>query len=167
MDTLRASPFRRNAAVTLTAIRPQFNRPPCGYWLSSNFDECESPERIRLHIGSSSILSVRPRRIELELRILLHNIAVSTMLTSSRCVVAPESSSRVFNGFSSVEPSRTRDVRPFNLAFSGLERVASAVCQAPQIGSAMAKGCRCGHWEAEASARHFGHSAQGSRSTPA
>ena len=34
------------------------------------------------------------------------------MLTSSRCVVAPESSSRVFNGFSSVEPSRTRDVRP-------------------------------------------------------
>lgn len=108
---MRASPFRRNAAVTLTAIRPQFNRPPCGYWLSSNFDECESPERIRLHIGSSSILSVRPRRIELELRILLHNIAVSTMLTSSRCVVAPESSSRVFNGFSSVEPSRTRDVR--------------------------------------------------------
>ena len=61
----------------------------------------------------------------------------------------------------------TTDVRPFNLPLSGLERVASAVCQAPQIGSAMAKGCRCGHWEAEASARHFGHSAQGSRSTPA
>ena len=29
-DALRASPFRRNVAVTLTGIRPRFNPPPCG-----------------------------------------------------------------------------------------------------------------------------------------